>query len=59
MIFLSLGYFSSRNCLREVVATMEKEKPNLFVHEADPSKGGAPLGTLSLDLPNVTHRNAI
>jgi hypothetical protein len=44
--FLSKGYFLSRNCLREVVATLEKKKPFQLVHEADPAKGGAPLDFL-------------
>ena len=47
MFFLSKGYFLSRNCLREVVATIEKKKPIVLVHEADPDKGGAPLEVLS------------
>ena len=41
--FLSKGYFLSRNCVREVVSTIEKKKPLLLVHEADPGKGGAPI----------------
>jgi hypothetical protein len=51
--------FSSRNCLREVVATIQMSKPYLFVHEADPGKGGAPVNTLQLELLNVPHRNKL
>jgi hypothetical protein len=29
--------------LREVVASLQKEKPLVLVHEADTSHGGAPL----------------
>ena len=41
LFFLSKGYFLSRNCVREVVATLEQAKPIVLVHEADPAKGGA------------------
>ena len=41
--FLSKGYFLSRNCIREIVSTIEKKKRFQLVHEADPSKGGAPI----------------
>ena len=43
-LFCSKGYFKSRNCLREVRATLEKQKPFCLVH--DPDKGGAPLATI-------------
>lgn len=39
-IFLSAGYFASRNCLREVTACVEKEKPLVLILEADHAKGG-------------------
>ena len=51
--------FGSRNCLREVVATIEKEIPYLFVHEANTEKGGAPISTLQLELKNRTHRDKL
>ena len=35
MIFLSKGYFLSRNCLREARQTVEKQIPIVLVHEAD------------------------
>ena len=39
--FCSKGYFSSRNCLREVRETLKKAKPVTLMF--DPEKGGAPL----------------
>jgi hypothetical protein len=50
LIFVSGGYFESRNCLREVIATLEQGKAYLFVHEADPDKGGGPLDVLQRKL---------
>ena len=41
MIFVSQGYFKSKNCLREARCTVDKKKPIVLVH--DPVKGGAPL----------------
>jgi len=40
MVFLSRGYFQSRNCLREVRAAMQRSKPLLLVLETDATKGG-------------------
>ena len=37
------GYFTSRNCLREVRATEARELPVLLVHEKDVHKGGLPI----------------
>jgi hypothetical protein len=51
LIFLSKGYFCSRNCLREVRATSEQQKPISLVHEADPAKGGLPLDKSKLECP--------
>jgi hypothetical protein len=53
------GYFMSKNCLREVVGTLEQNKPYLFVHEADPAKGGGPLEELRLELQNKVHRKQL
>ena len=41
-MFLSKGYFLSKNCLREVVAAIERKKLVVLVHNADEEKG-APL----------------
>ena len=43
LIFLSRGYFQSRNCLREVRAAMERNKPLILVLETDEAKGGFAL----------------
>lgn len=43
LIFLSRGYFGSRNCMREVRAMCEMQKPVILLHEADESKGGLPF----------------
>jgi len=40
LIFLSRGYFLSKNCLREAYSSASNFKPLILVHEADPSKGG-------------------
>ena len=34
MIFVSKGYFKSKNCLREVHCTMEKDKPIVLTHDS-------------------------
>ena len=41
MLFVSKGYFVSKNCLREAVCALELEKPLALVH--DPVRGGAAL----------------
>jgi hypothetical protein len=41
MIFVSKGYFLSKNCLREARCTMERSKPLSLMH--DPVRGGATL----------------
>ena len=51
--------FVSRNCLREVVATLEQAKNYVFVHEADPDKGGATVEELKKELKNETHRDQL
>ena len=51
LIFLSRGYFLSINCLREVRAAVEMQKPIILVHESDASKGGASLDELRAECP--------
>jgi len=46
LLFLSRGYLSSKNCLREVYAAVHFRKPRVLVWEAEADKGGAPLETL-------------
>ena len=41
MIFVSKGYFKSKNCIREVRCTIAKSKPITLVH--DPVRGGGSL----------------
>ena len=48
LIFLSRGYFSG-NCLVELRAALEMNKPIILVHETDWDKGGAPLNQLMDD----------
>jgi len=59
LLLLSKGYLRSRNCLREVSATLDKSIPYLFVHEADESKGGAPLAALQLELQDEEVRKKL
>ena len=40
-IFVSKGYFASKNCLREARTAFETAKPLVLVH--DPVRGGATL----------------
>ena len=47
MIFVSKGYFKSKNCLREVKGTLNMKKPLSLMH--DPVRGGAPLQTIMDD----------
>jgi len=59
LLYLSKGYFGSRNCLREVEATLAQGKRYLFVHEADAAKGGGPLEELQKELKNDGHRKQL
>ena len=56
LIFLSKGYFRSKNCLREVVATVKKRKPVVLVWEPDPNKGGAPVEALKEELRGMKEK---
>jgi len=51
LFFLSQGYFRSKNCLREVRSSLEKDKPLVLVQEADPEKGGGTLQALRAECP--------
>lgn len=46
LLFLSRGYFFSRNAMREVYACQQKQKPLILVHERSRSKGGGPLAEM-------------
>jgi hypothetical protein len=58
-LFLSKGYLLSRNCLREVVATLNQAIPFQLVHEVDPQKGGAPLKVFKEELQDEARRAAL
>lgn len=51
MLFLSKSYFLSRNCLREVDATVTKQKHTVLVHEGDETHGGLTLEAVKLECP--------
>jgi len=51
LIFLSRGYFQSRNCLREVRAAMERARPIILVLETDETKGGFALADAREECP--------
>ena len=46
LFFLSKHYFTSRNCLREVKASLDAQRPLVLVHEQQEEKGGGPLAAL-------------
>ena len=50
LVFLSSGYFLSKNCLREVDASLAATIPLVLVHETDLKRGGAPLAKLKQEL---------
>jgi len=50
LVFLSRGYFGSKNCLREVVASVHKKKPVVLVWEPEVPKGGASIASLKAEL---------
>ena len=43
MLWSAQGYFRSKNCIRELEAALEANKPRVLVHEMDEGKGGLPL----------------
>ena len=51
LVFLSAGYFDSRNCLRELKAASSDHKRLVIVHEADVAHGGRPLKLLKDECP--------
>ena len=58
LMFMTLGYFTSKNCLREVHATLDQEKPYVLVRETDPDRGG-PLETLKLELEVIIYEEVM
>ena len=49
LFFLSKNYFTSRNCLREVKASIDEQRPLVLVHEQQEDKGGGPLETMRME----------
>ena len=49
LFFISKGYFASRNCLREIEATLSKTLPLVLVHEQQEDKGGGSLEALKAE----------
>ena len=49
LFFLSKHYFTSRNCLREVKATIDEKLPLVLVHEQQEEKGGGPLEMMRME----------
>lgn len=58
-LFLSRGYFKSRNCLREVQAAVDTQKPFMLTHEAVEQKGGAPLSDIQIELDDAQLRESV
>jgi hypothetical protein len=49
MVFLSRGYFKSKNCRRELYHAINAKKPTVLIHEGDNDKGGGPLAMLAAE----------
>ena len=59
LFFLTKKYFGSRNCLKEIRATLEQKKPLVLVHEQQEDKGGGPLELLKAECRDAEMREAI
>ena len=59
LFFLSKKYFGSRNCLKEIAASLEQGKPLVLVHEQQEDKGGGPLEILKAECRDDQMREAI
>ena len=59
LFFLSKKYFGSRNCLKEIRATLEQKKPLVLVQEQQDDKGGGPLELLKAECRDEQMREAI
>ena len=49
LFFLSKHYFASRNCLREIEASLNTTQPLVLVHEQQEDKGGGSLEALKAE----------
>jgi len=59
LFFLSKKYFGSRNCLKEIVASIEQGKPLVLVQEQQEDKGGGTLEILKAECRDDQMREAI
>ena len=59
LFFLSKKYFGSRNCLKEIAASLEQGKPLVLVHEQQEDKGGGPLEKLKAECRDDEMRDAV
>ena len=59
LFFLSKKYFGSRNCLKEIKATLELKKPLVLVHEQQEDKGGGSLDVLMAECGSDAMREDI
>ena len=59
LFFLSKKYFGSRNCLKEIMSSLEQGKPLVLVHEQQEDKGGGPLEALKAECRNDETREAV
>ena len=59
LFFLSKKYFGSRNCLKEINASIEQGKPLVLVQEQQEDKGGGPLDTLKAECRDDRMRETI
>ena len=59
LFFLSKKYFGSRNCLKEIMASLGQGKPLVLVHEQQEDKGGGPLEALKAECRDDEMREAI
>lgn len=53
LLFLSRGYFTSRNCLREIRAAEALRKPLVLLHEFSVARGGLSLEESKRECPEV------
>ena len=46
LVYCSRGYFTSKNCMRELVSSTEMRKPIIALIDSDASRGGLSLGEI-------------
>lgn len=51
LLFISRGYFQSKNCLIEICAALKHRKPLILVYEPTENKGGGNLAKLQAECP--------